>query len=367
MFAFSSYAVILLSLSRLGLCSSNSPKRAPENWGESPSDSRCSGLLPLMQALQQNVFNEKCGSMVHKALRATFHDSIAYSQSQSTGAADGSLFAFSEVELTYRANGGLREYVATMKPYAEHYGISSGDLLYFAAAVGLTNCVGGPRLDVFIGRPAAVGPSPDGMIPGPTQSVDAILARMADAGFSASELVALMASHSVAASDNIDPTIPETPIDSTPGCFDSQFYIETSLKGTTFPGTGNNAERGEVESPSKRQIRMKSDFELARDPRTSCQWQSYATDHSRMQADFKMAMTKLMTLGQNMGDLINCSDVIPQPESLKSTMKPHFSADHSIDDVDQSCPNSPFPDLPSESKDDIPGKQDGGSDDRQNW
>ena len=45
-------------------------------------------------------------------------------------------------------------------------------------------------------------------------------------------------SHTVAAADRVDPTIPGTPFDSTPELFDTQFFIETQLRGTLFPGYG---------------------------------------------------------------------------------------------------------------------------------
>lgn len=42
--------------------------------------------------------------------------------------------------------------------------------------------------------------------------------------------------HTIAAADEVDPTIPGTPFDSTPELFDTQFFIETQLRGTGFPG-----------------------------------------------------------------------------------------------------------------------------------
>ena len=43
-------------------------------------------------------------------------------------------------------------------------------------------------------------------------------------------------SHSVAAQNDIDPTVSHAPFDSTPTIMDGQFFIETQLKGTLFPG-----------------------------------------------------------------------------------------------------------------------------------
>lgn len=67
-----------------------------------------------------------------------------------------------------------------------------------------------------------------------TDTVDSILARFGDAGFSADEVVALLASHTIAAADHVDPSIPGTPFDSTPGVFDSQFFVETQLRGSAY-------------------------------------------------------------------------------------------------------------------------------------
>jgi hypothetical protein len=79
------------------------------------------------------------------------------------------------------------------------------------------------------GRPEATEASIDGLVPGesvpmvhtiliylmhhpePQDSVDSILARFADAGFDSDEVVVLLASHSIAAADHVDETIPGSP------------------------------------------------------------------------------------------------------------------------------------------------------------
>ena len=72
-----------------------------------------------------------------------------------------------------------------------------------------------------MGRPPPIAASPDGLIPEPfgmvpstlsfvlrlnADNTTTILNRMADAGFSPAEVVALLASHTVAGADDIDPT-----------------------------------------------------------------------------------------------------------------------------------------------------------------
>ena len=145
--------------------------------------------------------------------------------------------------------------------------------IQFAGAVGVSNCAGGPRLQFLAGRSNISRPSPDLLVPEPSDDNNKIFARMGDAGFSPVEVVDLLASHSVAAQDKVDPTIPGTPFDSTPSSFDAQFFVETLLKGTLFPGNGSNV--GEVQSPLGGEFRLFSDNNIARDARTACEWQSF--------------------------------------------------------------------------------------------
>lgn len=90
--------------------------------------------------------------------------------------------------------------------------------------MGVANCAGAPRLEFLAGRSNISQPSPDLLVPEPFDefvapfsdvdislnhsSVTKILARFHDAGFGADEVVALLASHTIAAQDTVDPTIP---------------------------------------------------------------------------------------------------------------------------------------------------------------
>ena len=101
-------------------------------------------------------------------------------------------------------------------------------------------------------------------------------------------------SHSVAAANDVDPTRNGLPFDSTPGHFDGQFFVETQLRGTGFPGYvpfvylkidqyiyatlySSAGNQGEVESPLPGELRLQSDFLIARDSRTACEWQSFVS------------------------------------------------------------------------------------------
>ena len=83
----------------------------------------------------------------------------------------------------------------------------------------------------------------------------------------------MLSAHTMAASNDVDPKRVGMPFDSTPGIFDTQFFVETQLRGTLFPGSGGN--QGEVESPLPGEIRLQSDHTIARDSRTACEWQSF--------------------------------------------------------------------------------------------
>ena len=161
--------------------------------------------------------------------------------------ADGSIMAFTEIETGFAASVGLDEIANEQRPFALKHNVSFGDLyaiflslfsfgthmlptnsIQFAGAVGVSNCGGGPRLKFLAGRSNHSMPSPDGLIPLPSDPTNKILARMGEAGFSPAEVVDLLASHSVAAQDHIDPSIHGSPFDSTPSEFDAQFFVEVS-------------------------------------------------------------------------------------------------------------------------------------------
>ncbi|KAG5220117.1 MnP-short, short manganese peroxidase [Salix suchowensis] len=179
---------------------------------------------------------------------------------------------------------------------------------------------------------------------------------MGDAGFSPDEIVDLLASHSVAASDHIDESIPvrcrlfsRTPFDSTPSAFDAQFFLEVLLKGTLAPGNGTHT--GQALSPIPGEIRIQSDFLLARDSRTACRWQSFIgmlsmrsaildvlnfailANERLMVSRFEKAMSKLATLGQVRSRLTDCSDVIPVPQG-RLTKPVTIPAGRSMADVE---------------------------------
>lgn len=97
------------------------------------------------------------------------------------------------------------------------HNVTAADLIQFAGAVAVSQCPGAPQLEFLAGRPNAKQVPPDGLVPEPQDNVTSILARFKDASeFTPDEVVHLLASHTIARADHVDPTIQAVPFDSTP-------------------------------------------------------------------------------------------------------------------------------------------------------
>ena len=79
--------------------------------------------------------------------------------------------------------------------------------IQLAGALSLSVCQGAPRVKFFIGRPFPLGPAPDFIVPQPVNTTDELIAAFAAVNFTAAELVALLASHSIAGADNLTPPL----------------------------------------------------------------------------------------------------------------------------------------------------------------
>ncbi|KAJ7314261.1 putative peroxidase [Mycena albidolilacea] len=300
-----------LSLAYLASIATVSASRTTCSKGRTAAIATCCVWYNVLDDLQANLFEGTCGDDAHDALRLSFHDAIGFSRKdQSKGAgADGSLIKFADIELDYAANEGLESIVMAERDLADAYGVSYGDIIQFAAAVSVRNCPGGPRISFMAGRPNATHAAADGLVPNPFDSANTILARIQDAGLTPEELVNLLASHSIAVQEHIDPTIPNTPFDLTPGIFDNNFYRDTLLPGFVTPGSSLHT--GQVLSPFKGEFRLQSDFALSRDLRTAGRWILLSLDPFLMASSFATSMAKMALLGQNPGILHDCSEIIP--------------------------------------------------------
>ncbi|KAJ6529822.1 substrate-free manganese peroxidase [Mycena capillaripes] len=322
--------------------------------GTHVGNAACCPFVPLAKDLQENLFENECGEDAHEVIRLVFHDAIAISQKNPSagGGADGSMLLFPNIEPNFNASEGVEDSVQNLLPFLAKYKVSAGDLIQFAGAVALSNCPGAPQLEFMAGRPNKTFAAIDGLIPVPEDPVTKILDRFADAGnFSPFEVVALLSAHSIARADHVDEKAKAAPFDSTPFVYDTQVFLEVLLKGEGFPGTGTGKNiTGEVSSPLPKskgndtgEMRLKSDFAIAHDPRTACIWQGFVDRQEFMATSFKAAMAKLAVLGQDRNKLVDCSEVVPP--TVKTPVKPaSFPATKSAKDLQLSC-YQPFPSL----------------------
>jgi len=228
----------------------------------------------------------------------------------------------------------------------EHHGISAGDGVQFAMALGLTLCPGGPVVPFFAGRPNATQIAPIDMVPTPNQDVTTILARMQDmgpAGFSSQETVTLLGAHTAGDQSFVDLTNQNQPFDSTPFIWDNQVFLEVLL--TNNPGgpitIGGNLQQSGV-------FRLASDALFARDSRTACFWQQFVGNHDVFINQFEQVMFRMGIVGQNEADLIDCSDTIPSSSAPLVTPEAFFPPGFTMEDVQVSCDDGEaFPSLTS--------------------
>ncbi|THH09970.1 hypothetical protein EW146_g8523 [Bondarzewia mesenterica] len=326
----------ILALAALVVSVVAAPKRHVScGGGRKASNAACCTWFNVLDDIQANLFDGgQCGEEVHESLRLTFHDAIGFSKKLTREGKFGGGGA--------DANNGVDGIVEVQRPFALAHKVSFGDFIQFAGAVGVSNCAGGPRLEFLAGRSNISRPSPDLLVPEPSDSADSIFARFVDAGFSITDTVDLLISHTVAAQDHVDSTIPGSPFDSTSSSFDSQFFVETLLAGDLFPGNGSNV--GEVQSPLAGEFRLQSDFAIVRDARSACRWQSFITDHSAMVSKFEKVMSRLAVVGHNRNALVDCSEVIPVPKAVKLPAVT-LPAGKTLRDVQAACRATPFPRL----------------------
>ncbi|KAF7360776.1 Peroxidase [Mycena venus] len=324
-------STLLLVIATARITSAGISKRVTCPTGQTTANEACCVLFPILDDIQENLFDGgECGEEVHESLRLTFHDAIGFSPTKGGGGADGSIFYFADIETAFPANNGIDEIVHTQTSFINnHTTITAGDFIQFAGAVGVTNCPGAPRLEFLLGRPKATAASPPWLGTRASRHSYKHLGTVPRGQF-------LTRGGSGLAS-----FVTGVPFDSTPGIFDTQFFIETQLRGIVFPGNGSNV--GEAEAPLHGEMRLLSDSSLARDSRTACAWQSMAVGQANLQAKFKAAMSKMATIGNDRSKMVDCSDVIPVPKPVVGT--PHLPAGKTMNDIEQACASAAFPSL----------------------
>ncbi|KJZ79178.1 hypothetical protein HIM_01329 [Hirsutella minnesotensis 3608] len=243
----------------------------------------------------------RCNSNARQAIRLGFHDAGTWSKKTGRqGGADGSILLARECD-DRRENKGLREICAKMREWHDkykQYGIGVADLIQFSSTVGTVVCPLGPRVRSFIGRKDSHEPSPQGLLPPPTASADALISMFEDKTITPAGLVALVGAHTTSQQRVVDPARAGDPQDSTPGVWDTLYFRETVSK----------------DAP-KKVFKFQSDINLANDPRTSGTWQAFSSPIAG-QISFNQAYAReyvrLSLLGvYNINELTECTHVLP--------------------------------------------------------
>ncbi|KAK7530371.1 heme peroxidase [Phyllosticta citribraziliensis] len=242
----------------------------PKIWSQVASDLR-----------DAFVSGGQCNDDARAAIRLAFHDCI------SGAGCDGSIILANEY--TRSENRGLEDIAVKVGDWAQQYNVGTADMIAFAAASGISACPGGPKINALVGRKDSSKPAPEGQIPSPKSSVSKLLSQFAAKGFSATDMAALVGAHTAAKQRFAVPKKAGSPLDSTPGSWDTKFYSQT-LDGSA-------------------PVSLDSDVRISQDDRTSGAFQRFQS-MATWAAAFVPAMNKMTTIGNGGQNLVDCTSVI---------------------------------------------------------
>lgn len=108
----------------------------------------------------------------------------------------------------------------------------------------------GPRIPAYVGRTDSWTPAPEGELPNPFMSGDAVLASFQAKGFSARDLAALIGAHTAAKQFRVDTSQAGAALDQTPGVWDVSYYQQLLDNSAPFRipadlGVAHQPETGE--------------------------------------------------------------------------------------------------------------------------
>lgn len=90
-------------------------------------------------------------------------------------------------------------------------------LIKYSVAHAVISCPGGPTTKTYIGRTDATVPAPAGQLPAPNVSAADALSHFQAAGFTATDLAALIGAHTASKQFVVDPAKAGAAQDLTPG------------------------------------------------------------------------------------------------------------------------------------------------------
>jgi hypothetical protein len=181
---------------------------------------RASSCPSVWKELSEVMISEfaGCGRSAHGAIRAPFHDCI-------NNGCDGSLITTDEC--SRGENAGLTQTCDQLNEWRHTYNVGAADIIQFAAAIAISACPLGPRVQALVGRKDGSSAAANGQVPSSRDPPAQILAAFNRIGFGDEEVIALLGTHSVAVQVFDDPKQAGKSLDSTPSKYDTLFYKET--------------------------------------------------------------------------------------------------------------------------------------------
>ncbi|KAJ7436687.1 heme peroxidase [Mycena latifolia] len=267
------------------------------------TDPLCVPWYGIRDAILGGIFHGRCGDAARASVRLAFHNAGTYSNALKAaglpnGAADGSML-WDPTEVLRTENNGLQSIVSILRPLPAQFGVSPGDILHLAGVLGVLACPGGPRIEVFVGRPLPANVAPDGLIPSPDDPVPKLTARFADMGFTVRDLMALVGAHSTGKQRFVDPTVANSSFDTTVDIWDVRFYAETALP-TNPQGV----------------LKLHSDVNFAHNTSTAREFLRFINNQEDWDEDYRTAHVKMSLLGQDVTTLTNCTELMPASINL---------------------------------------------------
>ena len=205
-----------------------------------------------------NGTSGRCTKFARGAVRLGFHDAAVWTNTSSSGGADGSILLTNEIDRV--ENDGLEAIADATKAWYNKYnkyGVSMADLIQFGANVATVVCPLGPRVRTFVGRKDNAKAGATGLLPGVNDSADKLIKLFQAKTIDPHDLVALVGAHTTSQQHFVNTARDGDPQDSTPGVWDVAFYGQT---------TG---------SPPPRVLKFASDIALSKDSRTKDEWQAF--------------------------------------------------------------------------------------------
>ncbi|EUC31955.1 class II peroxidase [Bipolaris zeicola 26-R-13] len=228
-----------------------------------------------------------CGKFAHTLIRLAFHDC--------NSGCDGSIILTDECSATQ--NRGLNDTCNTLRSMRTQFNVGAADIIQFGAALAISACPLGPRVQAFVGRPDKAEAAPVGSLLESSDSPEKLIADFRALGISAKEMIALLGTHSVAVQLFDDPKQAGKGLDSTPSRYDTLYYNQTKFR--TAPYT------------------LQSDFALAHFNETADIWDSFIDSTDAWTQAFVPAWFKMSTVGVDTSNLQDCSGLVPASKTKR--------------------------------------------------